>query len=305
MLSVMPSESTCSLDINLNESLRDLKMLQTNLTYDFAFFFCEKDISGAVNPLKVIEILEKDESYKFWYSKNPANEKIDNLTCIIKNSKMVVLGISTNFSKDEKCMKVYEMIKNSIRCKYLLVEFGASGDHKWLKSPKMAAVVSEIRVIMQNPSRIEFKMEEIIYNIESRISNVKENKNISLKSPDIFISYCWANSHDAIHKGTKRSETGLGWLDPRSLEKYFEENGISAWLDVEDISSENLFGEITKGLNLAKVMICCISDEYVEASNCTLEFRFAQISLRLPIIKVVVGTGNNWRTNELAFLSGK
>ncbi len=85
----------------------------------------------------------------------------------------------------------------------------------------------------------------------------------------------------------------------------FKENGINAWLDVKEVSGgSNLFGEITKGLNLAKLVVACFSDEYVESQNCILEFKFAHVSLKIPIIKVIVGKGNEWRRHELAFLSG-
>ena len=94
-------------------------------------------------------------------------------------------------------------------------------------------------------------------------------------------------------------------MDPRDLLPLFKERGINAWLDVQDVGGgSNLFGEITKGLNLARVMIACFSDEYVESKNCSLEFRFAHVSLKLPTIKAVVGIGNEWRKNELSFLAG-
>ena len=51
-------------------------------------------------------------------------------------------------------------------------------------------------------------------------------------------------------------------------------------------------------------MITCFSDDYVLSQNSALEFRFAHISLKLPIFKAIVGTGNEWRKNELAFLAG-
>ncbi len=86
---------------------------------------------------------------------------------------------------------------------------------------------------------------------------------------------------------------------------YFKENGINAWLDVQEIhGGTNLFGEITKGLNMAKVVVACFSDEYVESQNCILEFRFAHISLKIPIVKAIVGVGNEWRKNEISFIAG-
>lgn len=57
-------------------------------------------------------------------------------------------------------------------------------------------------------------------------------------------------------------------------------------------------------MNSASVMVACVSDEYTKSENCNLEFRFAHVSLRLPIVKAVVGTGNQWRNHEIGFLGG-
>lgn len=76
-------------------------------------------------------------------------------------------------------------------------------------------------------------------------------------------------------------------------------------MDVQEINSSNaLFGAITRGMNSASVMVACVSDEYTRSENCKLEFRFAHVSLRLPIVKAVVGQGNEWRNHEIAFLGG-
>lgn len=113
-----------------------------------------------------------------------------------------------------------------------------------------------------------------------------------------------------ILKGTKSTATSLGWLDPRSLVKLFEENHIRAWIDVIEVgsasssSSGSLFSDITKGMNQVDVVIACFSDEYAMSKNCALEFRFAHVSLKLPIIKAIVGKGNDWRKNEIGFLAG-
>lgn len=65
-----------------------------------------------------------------------------------------------------------------------------------------------------------------------------------------------------------------------------------------------LFSDITKGMNEAYVVVACFSDEYAMSENCVLEFRFAHVSLKLPIIKAIVGNGNEWRKNEISFLAG-
>jgi leucine-rich repeat kinase 2 len=79
-----------------------------------------------------------------------------------------------------------------------------------------------------------------------------ERSALEQRPPDVFISYCWQNSHEAIAKGTKPTSTSLGWLDPRSLVEMFEKNGIECWLDIQDMSNQSsgggVFGEITNGI---------------------------------------------------------
>jgi hypothetical protein len=166
---------------------------------------------------------------------------------------------------------------------------------------------------MQDPSRYKFKLNEVFETLERQVktetqnktNNTDANNNQNNQPPDVFISYCWANSHDAVKKGTKATKTSLGWLDPRTLDKFFKDNGINSWLDIEEANpSSSLFGEITSGINSASVFISCLSDEYIKSRNCELEFRFAHISLKIPIIKAIVGTSNEWRKHELSFLSG-
>ena len=75
---------------------------------------------------------------------------------------------------------------------------------------------------------------------EMRSSNLKHEYNfIDIKlnieddespQPEVFISYCWKNSREAIANGSTTTELGLGWLDPRKLGDYFKANGITAWV---------------------------------------------------------------------------
>ena len=319
MLAFMPlnsSSSSSSIDLNLEYALRDLKQIKRNFKYDLTFWYCSNDTKldngKSINPLKLIETLTR-ENYKIWYTKNPDEEKLDKLTYAIKESKMVILGISDEFSKNEKCIQVFDLVKNIIKKNYLLIEFGSINEHEWLKNPKFASICSDCRVIMQDPSRYKFKLNEVFETLERQIKteapaktgNTDAEKSPNNQPPDVFISYCWANSHDAVKKGTKSTKTSLGWLDPRTLDKFFKDNGVNSWLDIQEANpSSSLFGEITSGINSASVFISCLSDEYVKSRNCELEFRFAHVSLKIPIIKAIVGTSNEWRKHELSFLSG-
>ena len=60
-----------------------------------------------------------------------------------------------------------------------------------------------------------------------------------------------------------------------------------------------LFEDIADGLRQAKVMIACVSLEYAKSRNCQLEFRFAHVTLKIPIVVVVVGTGYRWEMTEV------
>jgi len=55
-------------------------------------------------------------------------------------------------------------------------------------------------------------------------------------TPEVFISYCWTNSHDAIKKGTKEVKGALGFYDPRQLKDHLEEKGISCWMDINRVA---------------------------------------------------------------------
>ena len=53
--------------------------------------------------------------------------------------------------------------------------------------------------------------------------------------PDCFISYCWKNSKTAVDLGTTSTAAALGWGDPREVKKFLSDNGVTCWLDVEQM----------------------------------------------------------------------
>ena len=313
LMSLMPINgiNLSNIDLNLEYSIRDLKQLQNNLKYDIMFWYNQKDSKPtndpenfkSIDPIKVIKQI-KNEKYKIWYSKNPSEEKMDKLTQIMKESKLIILGISDEFALDEKCKQVFELTKNIIKKKYLLIEFGVNGQHDWMENSTFASICTDYRVIMQDPNRYSHKINEMFESIQRQLENVIIQRQIEDKQPDVFISYCWSNSHEAVEKGTKAQPTSLGWLDPRSLKEVFKQKEIEVWLDIEELSTSNgLFGEIVSGMKECKCVVACFSDEYAASKNCLKEFRFASVSLKLPIIKCIVGTSNEWRKHEIGFLS--
>ena len=92
-----------------------------------------KDEPNACNPNKIVELLKKQ--YEIWSPENmKGEEKIDKLISKIKDSKLILLGISDEFAQDELSIKVFELVKIIIKKSYILVELGENGKHNWLNN---------------------------------------------------------------------------------------------------------------------------------------------------------------------------
>lgn len=211
MSSIMPLNSGSAFDLNLENSIRDLKHLKCSMVYDIAFWYCSKDadeklndFTKSVDPRSIIPEIAK--TYKIWSSKNPAEERFDKITQALKESKMVILGISNEFSEDEKSLQVFDLVKNILRKTYLIVEFGPVGKRKWLENPRFASVCADVRVIMQDQKRFQFKLEEILDSLQRQIGDTKaSHDHDGSEAPDVFISYCWSNSGDAVSYSFSRN----------------------------------------------------------------------------------------------------
>lgn len=151
---------------------------------------------------------------------------------------------------------------------------------------------------MENPKNFDAKCQEIYSRVVTEYSSSSQSS-----SQICFISYCWYNSKKAMAKSSNQNKmSGIGKIDPRDLKDKLEKMGIKCWMDVEQVGQTGLYQDIAKGLRKAKVMICCISDEYVVSKNCIMEFRFATLSLHLPVILVAVGNGLNWMKSEIGMI---
>ena len=78
-------------------------------------------------------------------------------------------------------------------------------------------------------SKYDIKFKELIEQIPARFSKKL------ITYPDVFISYAWANSKDAVEKGSAKIPGALGWGDPRKIKEFLAEKGINCWLDVEQM----------------------------------------------------------------------
>uniref|UniRef100_A0A1I8IUS2 TIR domain-containing protein n=1 Tax=Macrostomum lignano TaxID=282301 RepID=A0A1I8IUS2_9PLAT len=122
---------------------------------------------------------------------------------------------------------------------------------------------------------------------------------------DVFISYCWANSQEAVKAGHgKATSRSIGFGDPRKLKKHLEEaGGLSCWIDIERLGENGMFEDLCQGLKACKLVVACLSDEYVASKNCQMEYRFAHLTLNRPMVICVVGTGVLWESTEIGMMS--
>jgi hypothetical protein len=72
---------------------------------------------------------------------------------------------------------------------------------KWKESEIGVELSDKLYVSMQNPKRYEHKIIELIDLIEQEKNGKGKTQQLKDQPTDVFISYCWANSHDAIEKG--------------------------------------------------------------------------------------------------------
>lgn len=150
-------------------------MLMVNIGTDLPK---ESQPTDCISPLKVIDAI-KAQDYKLWYpieELGRANLKMDKVTYALKESKMVILGLSDNFALDEQSLSVFELVKQILKKKYMIVEFGKNGTHKWLEDGRFASVCCDVRVIMQDPKRFSSKLVEVLDGIERQIKDVKSDK---------------------------------------------------------------------------------------------------------------------------------
>jgi hypothetical protein len=219
MLAVMPMDNDSNLDLHLEYSLRDLKQIKNTFKYDIAAWYCQQDEpifandTFCISPKAIIAELKKSQ-FKIWYSENPKLENFEKITAALKDSKVVLLFISDEFAKDEKCVQIFDLTKNIIRKNYFIVEVGMIDSHKWLENIKFASICTDYRCIMQDPKRFSFKLTELLDKMKNYLGEKSIDVSAAEQPPkepaEVFISYCWANSHEATSTGTKRTPTGLG-----------------------------------------------------------------------------------------------
>jgi hypothetical protein len=130
--------------------------------------------------------------------------KIENHYLVIKEARFIIFGISTELieNPDNKNLHdAFQTIINILRKPIIPILFGS--DMKWKESDIGVALSDKLYVNMQNPKRYEHRIVELIELIEQEKTNNDKSQQLRDRPTDVFISYCWINSHDAVLKGIK------------------------------------------------------------------------------------------------------
>lgn len=131
--------------------------------------------------------------------------KIENHFLVVKEAGFIIFGISTELIENPDNKNLYDAFQtiiNILRKPIIPVLFG--NDMKWKESDIGVALSDKLYVNMQNPKRYEHRIHELVDIIEQEKQGAEKNHQLRDQPTDIFISYCWANSHDAICKGRKK-----------------------------------------------------------------------------------------------------
>ncbi|XP_048249171.1 uncharacterized protein LOC124124359 [Haliotis rufescens] len=301
----MPNTHAGDFDAHLQHSLMMLQELNSALTTDVAVLYSASDVPAPRDPAEKINPFWVKEDVQavglsVWFCEDMLNASIQDLMLALKNCKVVVALVSDNFEKDEKCRDLMLYTMNTLHKDYVILTIG--GGMSWQNTDLgMRIGKQELMVMAKNKSRYRDKVKELQKLVQQKLRGIQTK---SKEYPLCFISYCWCNSKDAVSQGTKARPGSMGWGDPRSLKKYLESNGVSTWIDHEQmVTGKGLFENITQGMRYAKVMVACVSDEYAESANCMMELRFGVLNLNLPLILAVVGSGSEWMYMEAGALA--
>lgn len=130
-----------------------------------------------------------------------AQFKIENHYLVFKTAGIVLFGISTELAENpqnENLRTALQTIKDILRRPIIPIIYGS--DTKWKQSELGVGLTDAFYVSMQNPKRYDNKLNELIELIE-QVQNSDQKHIVKDEPTDVFISYCWTNSHDAASKG--------------------------------------------------------------------------------------------------------
>lgn len=258
----------------------------------------------------------KEKGLKIAEGKIKSNEGLKETVSRMKQAKVFIACISDQYVANDQCRMEFQFAKTSLKLPVVPVVVG-DGSFEWQSSVVGMLIAGELFIHFKDKSVEQVKLGELSRTLSTHLDKnddiLSSTANQSLLSSkedvDIFISYSWSNSKLAKEAKQVQKLVGHEFADPRLVKKELENIGLNAWLDIERLQSANvgagMYEQISGALKDAKVVVIFVSDEYAASDNCRMECQFAIKSLGKPVIPVVVGHGDEWKTSVIgALVSG-
>ena len=217
--------------------------------------------------------------------------------------------------QSDNCRMEMQYAKKTVHKPLIPIIVGASeGGWDWQASVVGMLIAGERYIDFKKKTAYDEKFEDLQMQVKNlgaaagptadNVPSVTAEKNIN---NDIFISYCWTNSHLSAEAGEIKNLVGTEWNDPRYIKKLLSDK-YKVWLDIEQLTSgqtSGMFEQITSGLLNSKCVFAFISSDYAKSDNCKMEFQFAVKSLKKPFIPICVGEDTGWVASMIgALVSG-
>ena len=261
-----------------------------------------------------IEAFLRNEGFSVSMQRRTGEPDVKRTVSMIKNAKVFIGCLSDQYISNNQCSMEFQYAKTSLQKPVIPLVVG-EGSFKWNASVIGMLIAGELFIHFKCKEIEADKNAEMLANIRKHIP-VDEKIVVSRESvtesaaiegpPDVFLSYCWNNSQLAEDAKQIDNVNGTIFSDPRLLKTKIAEHGYNVWLDVEQLQSANtkagLFGQIAHGMKAAKLIVPCISDQYAKSGNCIMEFQFALKSINKPVVPIVVGSGDDWRSTVIGIL---
>ncbi|XP_060065175.1 uncharacterized protein LOC132545509 [Ylistrum balloti] len=300
LLEMMPEEQDTDFDIHLQHSISALQSLNKSMENDVAILYCKADLpkgdTSKVDPAKIKTHLE-ESGLSCWYPNMEEGAKLNDMMMALKNCKVIVGVMSDEFERDQMCSNMFQYAMEGLAKPFHLACVGTSKE--WQKTDLGMKIGQPRMAMIRTIDRFDNKIKDLLEMVHETVQGINNN---ALEYPVCFISYTWVNSLAAVKLGTKERPGSLGYGDPRAIKDFLEKKGIKCWIDHEQMSKAGLYHDIAVGLQNSRVMVACVSDEYVMSEACMMEIRFGVCTMNLPLIVVVVGTGQKWKQSEIGLL---
>eukprot|EP00052_Salpingoeca_macrocollata_P003802 m.37781 g.37781 ORF g.37781 m.37781 type:complete len:698 (-) comp13669_c0_seq1:33-2126(-) len=264
---------------------------------------------------RVLKRRLEEQGFKVWLDVDqPINYGYSDMLVAMTSARCFVACVSNSFVYDETCRMQFQFAKKSQKKPVipLVVEAYQQGPPwDWQMSVVGLLLAGELYIDFTDISKENDKFKELIATIRPLVnkSATLSRSIVQAAAPaesDVFVSYCWNNSHAAYTAGQITRFAGTPLSDPRSHAQKLKDLSLRVWLDVWCLQSgreaANMFEQIAAGLRYTKCVVAFVSSDYARSDNCRMEIQFAAKSLKKPIIPIICGEGDDWSATVVGML---